>query len=570
MENINEKLIEIWKNFNAKQKSLILISIVVTLFSVIFLLTIAQETDDYLKEDNNIIGSFNRAEASKASSVLEKEGIGFNLKKEGGNFNLIANSPSKVNKARIVLLTNNIKITPKRGWLLFEDQGLGKTKFENNVRLHRVMEEEIELSLEKMNYIIKAKVKIAIPEKTIFVDKKKEASVSALLTISDESRFSKKQIKGIQTFISYSLPNISPNNVKLLNQFGELLEISKDSQEIEKADKQRKFKALSEKDLEEKIIEVISPIVGGIHNLKARVNLDFEFVQKSHSSETFSPEGVLRSSQSFAKQAKTTSSNKEGSVPGVKSNLQEQDINGKKASPINSSKEEKEVNNYEISKEVSSSKDDTFAKILKIGVSVSFNTSNFKDEKKKNEIEKKVISLTKSIVKYNEERGDTVEVAGFDFFFSNEIQDDSNQVKEYYETSLKYFSDFSTLFQWLLAFFLIRLFYKKFIDKAERIHILNQEVDIETDSDLIKKKRERERKRQEFESEIEMSKQRRETNKIKLQQEISEELVEMSKGNEKEELERTEIIKSLNKMCQNKEDEIARVLSKLLTSSGEI
>ncbi|MBT5490820.1 hypothetical protein HOK00_00510, partial [bacterium] len=88
MENINEKLIEIWKNFNAKQKSLILISIVVTLFSVIFLLTIAQETDDYLKEDNNIIGSFNRAEASKASSVLEKEGIGFNLKKEGGNFNL--------------------------------------------------------------------------------------------------------------------------------------------------------------------------------------------------------------------------------------------------------------------------------------------------------------------------------------------------------------------------------------------------------------------------------------------------------------------------------------------------
>ena len=143
-----------------------------------------------------------------------------------------------------------------------------------------------------------------------------------------------------------------------------------------------KYKHNIERALEVKIINILSPVVGGEDKVVARVNADFDFSQRKSLQEIYDPNNVVRSEQNLEEKREGGEKKEVGGVPGAVSNIgpvQGLEDNGSKE------KYEKTQNttNYEVGKTVNEIKgefglltrlsaavvvDGRYKKVLKDGV----------------------------------------------------------------------------------------------------------------------------------------------------------------------------------------------------------
>ena len=92
-----------------------------------------------------------------------------------------------------------------------------------------------------------------------------------------------KQIRGIKNLVASSVSKLKAENVALINDEGETLGGDDEfSQLSELSDKQQKFKARAERKLEEKIVKVLAPFIGGNERVVAKVTVDTASIWKQY------------------------------------------------------------------------------------------------------------------------------------------------------------------------------------------------------------------------------------------------------------------------------------------------
>lgn len=107
------------------------------------------------------------------------------------------------------------------------------------------------------------------------------------------------------------MPKLTIENVKIVNENGESIgegDILENSKEL--ALEQLHYKQNFENILENKIVNILAPIVGGKNKVVARVNAEFDFSQKKSTKETFDPNNVVRSEQNLEEKKKALLKNK--------------------------------------------------------------------------------------------------------------------------------------------------------------------------------------------------------------------------------------------------------------------
>jgi len=423
---------------------------------------------------NYIIASnLTKNQVMLASNELDAAGIKFAVVGNGNSLTLRTNK-ANINVAKIKLLVSESVENKHSGWEIFDKSSLGTTNFENKVKYRRALEGELARSLESLTGILGAKVKIGQPKDSIFTQRKIAPTASAVLTLREGSTLTRKQIDGIKNFIASSVPKLKPENIKLINQNGTLLEYSKEDMEDNKYLNQEKYKQKLERDYEGKIVEILEPFIGG-GRVIAKVSVVLDFTKQVISQEIYEPEGTIRSQQT----TETTSSKEEkkasvNGTPGAQSNIQNPDEDSTGVKAKSSKEEAKNVVNYEISKKIINQNNAAFALIARITTAVTFDSTVLDKEEKKEDFLKNINAIVEETVGYKKDRGDKVTVKSFKFIGFGALSDRNGTVVGVEDDSSmqamavkSIMQDFGEYIQYLIASILLFIFYKKFIANNE-------------------------------------------------------------------------------------------------------
>ena len=158
--------------------------------------------------------------------------------------------------------------------------------------------QEIELarSINEIANIVGARVHLAIPEKSVFVRDSSPPTASVFVKLADGRALGLEQIRSIVHIVSSSIPNMTSDNVTVVDQYGSLLSKPEDDPNLAMTEKQLAHRVKIESIYRERILSLVSPIVGA-GNLTAQVNVEMDFTSNQTTEEIFDPESISTRSE---------------------------------------------------------------------------------------------------------------------------------------------------------------------------------------------------------------------------------------------------------------------------------
>ncbi|EMJ44927.1 flagellar basal-body MS-ring/collar protein FliF [Helicobacter pylori] len=494
-----QRIVDFFIKLNKKQKIALIVAGVLITALLVFLLLYPFKEKDYAQGGYGVL--FERLDSSDNALILQhlqQNQIPYKVLKD----DTILIPKDKVYEERITLASQGIPKTSKVGFEIFDTKDFGATDFDQNIKLIRAIEGELSRTIESLNPILKANVHIAIPKDSVFVAKEVPPSASVMLKLKPDMKLSPTQILGIKNLIAAAVPKLTIENVKIVNENGESIgegDILENSKEL--ALEQLRYKQNFENILENKIVNILAPIVGGKNKVVARVNAEFDFSQKKSTKETFDPNNVVRSEQNLEEKKEGAPKKQVGGVPGVVSNI----------GPVQGLKDNKEpekyeksqnTTNYEVGKTISEIKGE-FGTLVRLNAAVVVDGKYkiaFKDganaleyEPLSDESLKKINALVKQAIGYNQNRGDDVAVSNFEFNPMAPMIDNATLSEKIMHKTQKILGSFTPLIKYILVFIVLFIFYKKVIvpfsermlevvpDEDKEVKSMFEEMDEEED-----------------------------------------------------------------------------------------
>lgn len=290
----------------------------------------------------------NLSETDAASVVnwLKTQRIPYTLKNDGRNIWVPAD---RLYETRLDLAANGLPSGGSVGFEVFDNQSFALTDYVQKVNYTRALQGELARTISSLEPVESTRVHLAIPEKRLFKEQQKMATASVIVTLAQGRSLSGEQVKGIVHLVAGSIPDLEPENVKVIDSKGVVLESA------EPADKDKllsvdmlAYQQEVEHRMEMRAQDLLDKTMG-TDKAMVRVTATIDFSKVEKTEELFDPEEpVIRSEQLSEENSGTTAT---GGVPGVESNLQGNTQSaGAAATPANSSTR---TTNYEISKTVS-------------------------------------------------------------------------------------------------------------------------------------------------------------------------------------------------------------------------
>ncbi|WP_024115979.1 flagellar basal-body MS-ring/collar protein FliF [Helicobacter pylori] len=494
-----QRIVDFFIKLNKKQKIALIAAGVLITALLVFLLLYPFKEKDYAQGGYGVL--FERLDSSDNALILQhlqQNQIPYKILKD----DTILIPKDKVYEERITLASQGIPKTSKVGFEIFDTKDFGATDFDQNIKLIRAIEGELSRTIESLNPILKANVHIAIPKDSVFVAKEVPPSASVMLKLKPDMKLSPTQILGIKNLIAAAVPKLTTENVKIVNENGESIgegDILENSKEL--ALEQLRYKQNFENILENKIVNILAPIVGGKNKVVARVNAEFDFSQKKSTKETFDPNNVVRSEQNLEEKKEGAPKKQVGGVPGVVSNI----------GPVQGLKDNKEpekyeksqnTTNYEVGKTISEIKGE-FGTLVRLNAAVVVDgkykivlkdgANTLEYEPLSDESLKKINALVKQAIGYNQNRGDDVAVSNFEFNPMAPMLDNATLSEKIMHKTQKVLGSFTPLIKYILVFIVLFIFYKKVIvpfsermlevvpDEDEEVKSMFEEMDEEED-----------------------------------------------------------------------------------------
>ena len=454
------------------QKTIIGAAVAGIIAFLIFLVVYTSEGSSRNNEGYQVLfDQLSPQDAAQVVAQLEKDKIPYRIPRE----NVIEVPKEVVYKERITIASMGIPKEGHVGFELFDKQEFGATNFDQEVKFRRAIEGELARSIDSLSPVEKSSVSLALPKETLFVSEEVPPSASVMVQLYEDRKLTPKQIRGIKKLVAAAVPKLKVENVTLINSEGESLgDSDADAMMGELSSMQQQYKTKEEKKQEEKIINVLSPFIGGKERVVAKVTIEYDFSEQSSTSEKYDPENVVRSEQTSEEKREGVAPAVIGGVPGAVANIGPvPELN----SSVSGEKFEKTTGttNFEISKTVSTTKME-FARIKRITAAV---VVDGKYEPKKGstgepseEVEyvaldqtqlDAITSLVKQSIGVDDTRGDLVTVRNFEFQGTKgsfASKDGAAKTSEFFSS---YVEPFMPIFKYILVAIILFIAYKKVI-----------------------------------------------------------------------------------------------------------
>ncbi len=317
---------------------LVVITLVIT--AGILLMTWSQKADQQL-----LFANLSEEDAGAIIQKLNEQKIPYTT--EGGG---IMVPGDKVYEVRLQLASQGLPQGGGVGFELFDKTSFTMSDFVQKLNYRRALQGELARTIRSLAEVEQCRVHLAVPEKTLFMQKDEKPKASVLLKLRPGRRLSQSQVQGIVHLVSSSIEGLDANDVTVVNNDGEMLTATVDENLVETGS-QFEYQRNYERDVETRVISMLEPVIGK-GKVKARVSASFDFTKTEKTEEKYDPDSqVARSEQ---RNTEKSTGGTSGGVPGVASNLpgKQQTAATLPGTPAVSEKKNETIN-YELTKTIS-------------------------------------------------------------------------------------------------------------------------------------------------------------------------------------------------------------------------
>ncbi len=295
------------------------------------------------------------AEKSRVIDALKNSGVDVSLDPVTGDV-LVPNG--SYHSSRMTLAAQGLPASAASGYEQLDSIQMGSSRSVEAARLKQSQEVELARSISEIDMVMSARVHLALPDKEVFVRQQAEPTASVFVQLARGRSLGSSKVEAITHLVSASIPNLTKENVSVVDQNGNLLSRSNGSIEGRLSDSQLEHRIRLEDIYRSRIKSLVSPIVG-VGNVNAQINLDIDFTRSEITEEIVDPNGnALRSEQSTSD--KTLAAKAKG-IPGAVANTPPSAVDLNKQKTVAGgdgeelrSQSSSEVKNYEVSRTVSS------------------------------------------------------------------------------------------------------------------------------------------------------------------------------------------------------------------------
>ena len=346
------------------------------------------------------------AERAQVTAALDKAAIAYRIDNSTGAITVGEND---LYKARMVAASDGAVATPETGEQMIDKLPMGASRTLEGQRLQAARERELELTIMQIDGVEAVRVHLAQPEKSVFVRDTAAPSASVMVRLSKGRQLGSSQVSAIINLVAGSVPELSIDAVKVIDQHGRLLSAAKPGD----ADRLEVQGRLEDK-LREQISQLLTPMLGD-GNFSSEVQVDLDMDQVTSARESYDKQGAVRSETQSASQ---TTGNGAVGVPGVLSNTPPAPTTAAVGAPQGTPSptpsgaptngETSSSKNYELGREVAVT-NNTPGKIRRLTVAVALSSAVLAKAKPA-EIEQ-IKQLVSAAVGADPARGDQVAVA---------------------------------------------------------------------------------------------------------------------------------------------------------------
>ncbi|CAB3696504.1 MAG: flagellar basal body M-ring protein FliF [Achromobacter sp.] len=227
----------------------------------------------------------------------------------------------RVYDARLQLASQGLPRGGSVGFELMDNARFGASQFAEQINYQRGLEGELSRSIESMHTVQHARVHLAMPRQSLFVRERQAPTASVLLNVYPGRSLSDAQVSAISWLVASSVPELTAENVSIVDQNGRLLSAPTGEGRGMDADQMRMVRETEQRTVE-RILTILNPLVGP-GNVHAQASAEMDFSRREETSEVYRPN--QEPGQAAIRSQQTSESNQRGinpaqGVPGALSN----------------------------------------------------------------------------------------------------------------------------------------------------------------------------------------------------------------------------------------------------------
>jgi len=293
-----------------------------------------------------LYANLSMTDAAAVTEWLKGQKIDYSLRNDGKDIWI---SADKIYQSRLELAASGMPSGGGVGFEIFDEQSFALTDYVQKVNYTRALQGELARTISSLSPVESTRVHLALPERRVFKREQKDATASVIVTLYPGKRLSEEQVQGIINLVAGSVTDLEPDNVKVIDSNGVVLESPKksDNTQLLSAD-MLAYQQEVEHRLEIRAQDLLDKTMGS-DNAMVRVSATLDFSKVEKTQELFDPEEPVVRSEQITQESSGGPTT--GGIPGVVSNLQGNTAGQQTNTPNTNSSSR--ITNYEISKTVS-------------------------------------------------------------------------------------------------------------------------------------------------------------------------------------------------------------------------
>lgn len=256
-----------------------------------------------------LYSSLNDSERAQVVQLLEGGGIDYNIDPSTG---ILTVAETDLQPAKLLLAGEGGIAAPLGASEMLDSIPLGSSRTLEGERLRLARERELTLTIREIDAVESVRVHLATPERSVFVRENNPPSASVMLRLVNGRSLSQSQVEAIVNLVSGSVPGMTPDNVRVVDQNGRLLSSPREDT-LDGLLLQREFEAK----LQEQVASLLTPILGE-GNFSSQVQAELVREEVTSARESYDQEGVVRSESE--RNSSRIAAAGPGGIPGAETN----------------------------------------------------------------------------------------------------------------------------------------------------------------------------------------------------------------------------------------------------------
>lgn len=343
------------------------------------------------------------ADAKGVIDRLDQEKIRYETRERGGKIAILA-PQSEIPRLRMSMAADGATPEGGVGYEIFDkEDAFGATSFQQNINRLRALEGELARTISSISGVRSARVHLVLPERALFARDRQEASAS--IVVDTKTEIDQRTVRAIINLVASAVPGLSTSNVTVLDAAGDLLASGHGSDGPDGGAAEKT--AATEARLRRTLEDILGRVVGA-DNLRVQVAADMDFNKVTENAEIIDPDSQTVLSSTTVEEAANDSDpaaargvTVANALPGAET--ERQDL----PASTSSNRRTEETTNYEMSRTTRTEvREQGVVKRLSVAVALNARAESPRTPEELKRLE----SLARSAVGYNEARGDKVEV----------------------------------------------------------------------------------------------------------------------------------------------------------------